>query len=136
MDIESLRSRFINVRNTDELYQNLADKLPFQSEEYKVELVQGSVKNFICNLHCQINKIDNFMASYNKKNQETLRKRSTKTNLSSGNQYSRYVYLRCHHNTRYQGTMNSKETLKNKPSKRFKNTDCPFTMTLKFKKKR
>ena len=30
--------------------------------------------------------------------------------------------------------MNSKETLKNEPSKRFKNTDCPFSMTLKFKK--
>ena len=44
------------------------------------------------------------------------------------------IVLLCHHKTRYQPTMNPKQLLKGKPSKRLKNTDCPFSMVFKVKR--
>jgi len=43
MALEELRSTFIKVFNTQELVEALAKKLPF--ENYKLESIQGSIKN-------------------------------------------------------------------------------------------
>ena len=81
--------------------------------------------------YAKVDDVKSFLSNYNEKTNETLRTASTKT-LSSKNRFFKFVYLRCHHNTRYHNTMNSKEVVESKPSKRFKNTDCPFTMVLEF----
>ena len=46
---------------------------------------------------------------------------------------SPYVFLkryRCHHNTRHDATKNVQALLKANPSRRIKNTNCPFAMTI------
>lgn len=133
-DLINLRSRFINVQNTQELLDTLADLLPLRNEDYKVDIIQGSVKKFTCKVNCQIENVKEFINGYNEKSKETLRLRSTKSQLGPKNKFERYVYLRCQHNTRYHGTMNAKAVMRANPSKRFKNTDCPFSLILKFKK--
>ena len=50
------------------------------------------------------------------------------------NVYRKSIYFRCHHRTRYQKTMNAREVLEKTPHHRFKNTDCPFSLSLKFKR--
>ena len=135
MDIITFRSRFINVCNTQELIDNLLDKLPFNSDNNcKIQHVQGSIKCCKCTVDCNINDVDNFVSRYNEKTNETLKVASTKSIKSRKNEFIQYVYFRCHHNTRYQPTMNSKEIIKEKPFKRFKNKDCPFSMVLKFRR--
>ena len=37
----------------------------------------------------------------------------------------------CHHSTRYEGTRNVQNVLKSNPTKRLKNTNCPFSLTIK-----
>ncbi|XP_066926380.1 uncharacterized protein [Clytia hemisphaerica] len=131
MDIAQLRSTFINVRNTQELNETLAEKLP--SVDFKIVDVQGSVKKFKASVMVRISDVQQFMKLYNEKTNETLRISSTKKNLSKNNIYREMVYLRCHFKTRYQGTMNGNKIKKQNPSKRFRNTECPFTLALKFK---
>ena len=46
--------------------------------------------------------------------------------------YSIAYYYRCQHKTRYQTTMNVKEVIAEKPSNRLKNTDCPYSLIVKF----
>ena len=133
MNLEELRSTFINVSNTEELIETVTDKLPFDEDQFKIEMVQGSVKRFKTKVQCNVIELKDFISSYGEKTNETLRVSKTRE-LGAKNVYKKVIYLRCHHNTRYQNTMNSKKLQKEKPSKRFKNTDCPFTMSLKFKK--
>ena len=133
MNIESLRSQFINVSNTQELLDNVADKLDNLCE-YKIQQVQGSVRNFKCIVDCNIADANAFIASYNEKSNETLKISSTKRTNSTKNVFVEYKYFRCHHNTRYQPTMNFRHILVEKPFIRFKNKDCPFSLILKFRR--
>ena len=64
---------------------------------------------------------------------ETLRQQTPKY-PNEKSVYEKCVYYRCQHNTRHQPTMNSKDRLKKNPSQRLKNTDCPFSLALKFKR--
>ena len=43
-------------------------------------------------------------------------------------------YFRCHHDTRYEPTMNPKDILCDKPQKRFKNTNCQFSLIVRLSK--
>ena len=97
----------------------------------KVKYVKGSVKVFKASVDCNIVSEDEFVNNYKQKSYETLCKLTPKY---PGNKsaFDKLVYFRYHHNTRHQPTMNSKNILLSKPSKRFKNTDCPFSMVLKF----
>lgn len=129
MALEELRSKFINVFNTQELIETLSEKLPF--DDFKIENVQGSIKQFKASVKCQVTDAQNFISQYNAKAQETLRLSKTRE-LAKNVCYEKYVYLRCHHNTRHHGTMNANEVKRKTPSKRFKNTDCPFSLVLRF----
>ena len=44
-------------------------------------------------------------------------------------------YLQCQHNTRVQTTQNHVDVLKQNPSKRFKNTHCPFKLSARIEKR-
>ena len=48
--------------------------------------------------------------------------------------YNLFRRYRCHHNTRYEATKDTSSLLTEKPSKRMKNTSCPFSMTIKLDK--
>ncbi|XP_066933770.1 uncharacterized protein [Clytia hemisphaerica] len=132
MNLEGLRSTFINVFDTQELVETLMDKLPFGKDEFKIISVNGSVKRLKANIDCKLINLDSFIQNYNEKTDETLRVSSTRKQ-SDKSLYEKYIYLRCHHKTRYTKT-NPELIRKQKPSKRFKNTDCPFSLCLKFKK--
>ena len=91
MDIQSLRSQFINVYNTQELIDNVADKLD-KLCEYKIQRVQGSVKSFKCIVNCNITDANSFITSYNEKTNETLKISSTKKIKSTKNEFVKYIY--------------------------------------------
>ena len=48
--------------------------------------------------------------------------------------YSYFGRYRCHHNTRYEAAKDAASVLLWNPSKRLKNTNCPFAMTIKVNK--
>ena len=56
MDTElcTLRSRFINVYDTDELKSKLQDILPFDKKGYKIISVLGSLKKFQGFVECSV----------------------------------------------------------------------------------
>ena len=131
--LSSFRAHFINVENTEELIAAVKDILPLKEESYKIVNVRGSIKKFIASIDCHITSTEEFLKSYQDKTNETLRALTPKY-PSEKSSYKKYLYFRCHHNTQYQGTMNSRVKVKKNPSQRFKSTDCPFSMVLKLKK--
>ena len=131
--LRSFRARFINVENTDELVAVVKDVLPLKEDEYRIQNVKGSVKKFKASIECKINSEENFLNNYKENTNETLR-RLTPKYPGEKSLYKRSVYFRCHHNTQYQGTMNSKTKIMSRPSQRFKNTDCPFSLVIKYKR--
>ena len=73
------------------------------------------------------------MDTYSKQNNETLRIYKKKT-LTEKSSYSIVNYYRCHHNTRQLSTWDVESVLRNCPGKRFKNTNCTFSVSFKVKK--
>ena len=130
--INLVNNEFICTENTQELFTRVEDILPLHTEEFKVEYVQGTVEKFKtyvkCNLNCNT-EIDTFIGRYNTKNNETLRVSRTK-NPSDKSPYKLVKYYRCHHNTRYEGTMNPSEVFAEIPFKRIKNTNCEFSLVV------
>ena len=99
--------------------------------------VNGSVRKLKASFECNLKnetEVKSFVSSYMQLSNETLRQNSSPHHLSEKNAYSEAFYYRCHHKTRCQSTMNPVELLKEKPSKRIKNTNCPFSLILKLKK--
>ena len=94
------RSRFIDVFDTEELVGSLDDLLPLSADGYKVVSIQGSVKKFTCIVNCRdIIKPNQFVKDFASKSNVTLRKSSPKY---TKNDFSKQLYFRCQHNTRYQ----------------------------------
>ena len=74
------------------------------------------------------------MKNYGIKNGETLRISKTKKLPNTKGEYRMIKYFRCQHNTRYEGTKCPGDILGTKPNKRFKNTNCPFSLAVKIGK--
>ena len=74
--------------------------------------------------------VDLFIKNYGQKN-ETLRILKTKKSLSENANTLVVKYFRCHHNTRHEATKRPGEVLASKPTWRFKNTNCPFSMVVR-----
>ena len=103
---------------------------------YEVLSIEGDTNKFKARIDCNILDVEgvaNFVESYTKRTNETLRKLSP-TYPSEKNEYSVCLYYRCEHKTGHQPSMNPKEVLRKKPSKRLKNTNCPFSMVFKLKR--
>ena len=47
--------------------------------------------------------------------------------------YEKVYYFHSHHRSTHQNTMNYLEVLREKPTKQFKNTDCPYSMSIRSK---
>ena len=134
--VKEVKEEFFGPVNTTELVTYLKDILPLNPSEYKLIHIQGNASRFKANLvtvHKDEKEISNFVERYCLTTNETLRKVSPR-HLSDKNMYSVAYYYRCQHKTRYQATMNPKEVIAAKPSKRLKNTDCPYSLTVKLRK--
>lgn len=120
------------LSNTEELKACVLDLLPLQQQDIKSLTVQGTLSKFKSTFYCALpeDNLDKFIEAYNKKTNETL-KLAVSKKLTAKSGYELNKTFRCHHNTRYNGTVNSVRVLSEKPAKRFKNTCCPFKMTVK-----
>ena len=134
--INSLKTDFVGSSNTTELISCVKQMIPINEDNVKVIQINGSCKKFYAKLSCKLltlNHVQTFINEYNIRNSETLRPSSTQK-LSEKSPYTYIRYFRCQHNTRYQNTMSPAEVLTQKPSKRMKNTNCPFSMSVKLSK--
>ena len=129
--LSSFRSRFIGISNTDELVSNLLDILPNSEHSYKVVNIEGSVKKFTSTVNCKsLIEPDQFMKDFVSKTNVTLRQNTPKF---TKNEFYKQIYFRCQHNTRYQSTMSVKEVMEKNPNFRRQNTNCPFSLALKYR---
>ena len=134
--LQSLRTEFNGASNTEELFATVRELLPLNSECYKIVNVEGRVTKFLATMDCCFSddaEVHLFVKNYMERTSETLRKMSTHK-PSEKNKFEVVFPFRCHHRTYHQPTMNPAAVLKRKPSKKLKNTDCPFSLT--FKKRR
>ena len=99
----------------------------FSSDEYH----QADIE-IKCNLS-NFAELNKFIEAYTKYTSETLKVKVRKKNTDKSI-YTERVFYRCHHDTRYENTRDAKSILEKKPTKRFRNTFCPFQMSIKILK--
>eukprot|EP00111_Clytia_hemisphaerica_P014286 TCONS_00042075-protein len=125
------------ISDTEELIACVKEILPFQSSEntYEIISVKGTTNAFKTTIGCSLKNdgdVKNFIEEYCKKTDETIRARTAKVlGNKSKSQYHKIHYFRCHHRTHHPPTMNHIQVLKADPSKRFRNADCPFSMSIR-----
>jgi hypothetical protein len=129
---EEIENLYPGLSNTEELKAYVLDLLPLEQKNIKSLTVQGTLSKFKSTFSCALpeDNLDKFIEAYNNKTNETL-KLAVSKKLTAKSGYELNKTFRCHHNTRYDGTEDSVRVLSEKPAKRFKNTCCPFKMTVK-----
>ncbi len=118
--------------NTNDLVNRVKEILPINSSEYKILNVEGTNTKFKARVKANLKSeadVDLFI-NYGQKNNETLRILKTKKSVNE-NANTLVKYFRCHHNTRHEATKRPGEVLASKPTWRFKNTNCPFSMVVR-----
>ena len=127
--VAAFNKQFSGGINTEELFNCTRDVLPLSEQQYKIVSAEGTEECFRSEINCNLStteEIDEFVRNYSIQNDETLRKRTPKINKSS-NKFRYVIYYRCQHRTTHAPSFNPVENvLSQKPSKRVKNTDCPF----------
>ena len=126
---------FAGPANTEELLGYLSDILPLKEQEYDVKHIQGTRNRYKASVDSCLStyeEIENFIKAYQKRSNETLRKVTPKF-LSEKNLYSVSYSYRCHHKTQYEPTMDAEKVRSSKPSKRMKNTNCPYSLCIRIK---
>ena len=124
--INEVENSFEGDHNTEELQQCVLELIPLPVDQFKVLSVQGVPEKFKTSFSCKIENFDNFVEDYGTKNCETLRILSWN---DVNNRKFTTKYYRCQHNTRNDDTKDI-----NDPSKRVKNTNCPYKLTIKKEK--
>jgi ribosomal protein S17 len=134
--VEELKTSFSGPENTQELLTRVKNIVPFKENGFKTINVQGGPGQFKATIKTTFRDekdIEMFVRNYEIKNNETLR--ISKSRKASGKgEYTLVKYFRCHHHTRYEGTKCPAQVLASKPSKRFKNTHCPFLLVVRLGK--
>lgn len=130
--LSNFRSRYINVSNTELLISTVEDTIPLPVDSFKIAHVQGSVRQFTATINCKVIDVDELVSNLKQKSNVTIRQRSEKVHAKN-HEYSKQIYFRCHHNTRHQPTMGVKGVLQKNVSVRIKNTNCPFSMVIRYK---
>ena len=102
---------FPGLENTEELFCSAKELFLKQKLDFKIEHVRGTISKFKAIISSKIScvrELEEFIASYNEDNNETLRiaKRKPLTNRSS---YNIVWYYRCQHKTRNPSTRNVQE---------------------------
>ena len=122
--------------NTEELLARVKSIIPLEENKYKPIAVQGDSGKFKATIRTTFRNEEDiamFIQNYGLKNNETLRI-TKRREASEKGEYILTKYYRCHHNTRYEPTMCPAEILASKPAKRFKNTNCPFSLVVRLRK--
>ena len=125
----NVKNEFSGQENTCELLSRVKDVMAMDEVEYKIANVKGSTSKFKANIEVNFKDeedINTFIKRYGIKNNETLRISKTKKDGTAV-----VKYFRCHHNTRHKATRVPNEVLAKEPSKRFKNTNCPFSLIVR-----
>jgi hypothetical protein len=128
-----LRDAIANLQSCFSGPENTQTIIPIEDNQYKITSVQGNTGRFKATIKTNFHNEEDiamFIQNYGIKNNETLR--VTKARKASGNgEYTLIKYFRCHHHTRYEATMCPAQILASQPSKRFKNTNCPFSLVVR-----
>jgi hypothetical protein len=134
--IESVKARFDGPKNTEELFACARELLLNQPFQYVISNVCGQPDSYRLSMNVNIrneSELNVFVNNYARNNGETLRISKVKK-VTNRSKYCVNQYFRCQHNTRVPSTKNIEEILRKKPSKRLKNTNCPFTLSAKIDK--
>ena len=136
--ISDLKATFVGQENTKELISRIEEIMPIESQKYEVVNVTGNDVRFKATIKTKSLKdegdIENFVKNYGIKNGETLRISKTKKLPNTRGEYYLIKYFRCQHYTRYESTKCPGDILATKPNKRFKNTNCPFSLVVRIGK--
>ena len=133
--LANARNEFPGEENTEELYNTVKEVIPLK-DGFKIDNVSGTVDKFKATLSCTLSsgeEVDEFVNRYMIKSKETLRKLTPRI-LGEKNLFTKSIQFRCHHRGNYHPTMNPLDVKRLKPSKRIKNTNCPFSMIIKLSK--
>ena len=136
MALDFSNFQFTGGENTEELFASARELLPLKDDQFKIVSVRGKTNSFKAEVLSSIKTVEEihaFIENYKIQNDETLRSR-TATKLGAKSDYVLSLYYRCHHRTTHVKSYNPVETLKRNPSKRMKNTDCPFSLSFKILK--
>lgn len=132
-----VKNGYSEAENTTELLSCVKRVMPLPDTDYKIINVKGTTTKFKASVECSLKNADDlnkFITNYNMKNNETLKVSKTRIVTCEKSPYQTIKYFRCHHNTRYEPTMNPKDILCDKPQKRFKNTNCQFSLIVRLSK--
>ncbi len=136
--MDDIKNAFQENENSGALTSCVGKIIPLEEENYKIISAKGTTNKFKAVLKCSLNNVhdlEKFITNYNNRNNETLRVSKTKVITDENSTYQMYKYFRCHHNTRHEPTMNPNEVLIAKPHKRFKNTNCQFSLVVRLPRK-
>ena len=117
-----------------DLKERVGEILPLHN--FNIISATGTPEKFKTLIACALHNesdIEIFIKNYCAKNNETLRKK-TPRKPGERSEYAFIYYYRCHHKTYNQRSMNSARIIREKPSRRQKNTDCPYSLIFKLKK--
>ena len=131
--LQNVAKRFEGSKNTRELLSCVHELITNQPFDSVINDVHGQTDKFQASIDINVRNKDDvneFISNYVKNNGETIRISKAKQ-LTNKSKYSVENYYRCQHNTRVSSTQNIGEIFKKNPSKRLKNTNCPFTMAIK-----
>ena len=117
------RNKFAPSKNTEELEARARHLLPLDANDYKLLETNGTVERLRLIFITNIRSEEEFIRSYNEKNNETLR-------IETINKKSRYY--RCKHKTRVKNTMEIEAYIQEHPNSRLQNTNCPFSLSIKY----
>ena len=104
----------------------------FKNSFNVVDYVKRRIK-CTANINCNIfshSDTDSFLKFYTKETNETMKLKFKKKETAKSIYKIENIY-RCHHDTRYQGTRDTKAVLEQNPFKRFRSTSCPFQVVFK-----
>lgn len=127
-------SDFPGNRNTPELQEVVKEIFPLEPQDYEIKEVEGSLSKWRSSIRCSLKEedVEAFIRMYETKNAETLHLHLNKAkNLSSRSQLVFNGYYHCHHQTRNPATKDRQQRMMANPTKRSKNTNCPFVMNIK-----
>ncbi len=135
--ISNVQNAFTGPKNTQELIAQVQEVMPMNPLHYEILCVKGQTSAFSAKIDVRLKSeehINAFINGYGSRNNETLRISKTKRISTVQNPFQLVKYFRCHHNTRYEATSFASDILTVNPSKRFKNTSCPFSLIIRLRK--
>ena len=128
---------FNEAENTTELLSCVKNLMPLPDTDYNIVNVKGTTTKFKASVKCSVKNADylnKLITNYNLKNNETLKVSKTRIVTDQNSPYQMIKYFQCHHNTRYEPTMNPKESWVINPRNDSRTLIVSFHLLLDFPK--